>query len=203
MKPEPKEVVRMLLAFVVCIGILLVMLLRKFDPQPSNPSITVTDPNFGTAIFTVEPLFAGSANRLAAAMACVRGEIPWGLAPVKKLLEDKVQQIRLLEAKVKSFEQTPPQHTDMIEPPYWVPSAPVTTRPVGPYFGNEAGLGEPKTQITLQSLLHVDGEAQWVPWGTKLHVVEGLGGLYSQAYVERTQAKVISTVTVGDGSEKN
>lgn len=189
-------------AFTGGVSVALAGLFWTYDPQPSNPSITVTDTNFGTAIFTVEPLFAGSANRLAAAIACVRGEIPWNLAPVKKLLDDKVQQIRLLEEKVKSFEKTPPQHTDMIEPPSWVPSPWNSTKPVGPYFGNEAGLGEPKTKITLRSLLIVDGSTQLVPWGTKLYTVDG-GGLYSKEFVERIKAKVISTVTVGDGSEKN
>ncbi len=181
-------------AFTGGVSVALAGLFWTYDPQPSNPSITVTDPNFGTAIFTVEPLFAGSANRLAAAMACVRGEIPWNLAPVKKLLDDKVQQIRLLEKKVKAFE---PTRTLENYDPLHVQHLPTQPSDPGDAIFNA------RTKITLQSLLHVDGEAQWVPWGTKLHAVEGLGGLYSQAYVERTQAKVISTVTVGDGSEKN
>lgn len=117
------------------------VILTFVDPQPSNPTITVTNEFFGVATFTVTGT-ATSANRLAAALACVRGEIPWNLAPIRKLTEDKIQQIRHLQQKVESYEKTPPQHSDMIMPG-WINGDFIDPGHVIVYPPKEKVVGEP------------------------------------------------------------
>ncbi len=110
-----KEGAYALLAFVAGLAIAFTAMLRDFDPQPSNPTISVTNAHFGVATFTVRG-DGPSVNRMAAAIACVNGEIPWQLKPLSKLVSDKVAIIRKLEERLRSYEKTSPLHSDMLDP---------------------------------------------------------------------------------------
>ncbi len=168
----------------------LIVILRFVDPQPSNPTITITNEFFGTATFTVTGT-STSANRLAAAMACVRGEIHWNLAPIRKLNEDKVQQIRKLEEKVKMLEMKPSLDAETVLPG-WLFQRSIDPGHVLTYPPN----GDAK--ITARVQMFVDGKAQWIPVGTKLYAVEGLGGLFTQEFADQHALRVLEEKVVGE-----
>ncbi len=167
----------------------LIVILRFFDPQPSNPTITVTNEFFGVATFTVTGT-ATSANRLAAALACVRGEIPWNLAPIRKLTEDKVQQIRKLEEKLTHQEQTPPISSYRL-PSWWLEHGSIDPGHVVNYNPN----GE---LAVIKYWMLVDGKGQWIPIGTKLCSVEGMGGLFTQEYADNHGLRILEEKVVGE-----